>query len=139
MNAVEISVERVCSVLRSLDAGSAMGPDEVHPRLLRECAAYLASPLQQIFSRSLESRVLPDVWKSSIVLPLFKSKSRYDSANYRHVSLTSVCCKAMERILTAELMHYLEANNILSDRQFSFQKGRSTEDQILLEYSEVVK
>ena len=51
----------------------------------------------------------------AIVLPLFKSKSRYDSANYRPRSLTSVCCKAMERILTAELMHYLEANNILSE------------------------
>ena len=52
MNDVKISVERVCSVLRSLDASSAMGPDDVHPHLLRECAAQLASPLQQIFSRS---------------------------------------------------------------------------------------
>ena len=59
MNNVEINVERVCSVLRSLTAGSAMGPDDVHPRLLRECAAQLASPLQQIFSRSFRVESSP--------------------------------------------------------------------------------
>ena len=71
------------------------------------------------------------------MVPLFKSKSRCDPGNYRPVSLTSICCKTMERIITAELVTYLEANNLLSSGQFGFRKGRSIEDQLLLVYSEV--
>ena len=34
-------------------------------------------------------------------------------------------------------MQYLESNGFLSDRQFGFRKSRSTEDQMLLVYSEI--
>ena len=56
---------------------------------------------------------------------------------YCPVSLTSVCCKTMERLVTADLMQYLELNGLLSDRQFGLRKSRSTEDQMLLVYSEI--
>ena len=119
-------------MLTKLDVGSAMGSDGVHPRLLRECAVQLASPFTMIFKSSLMSGVFPGVWLESEVIPLFKAKSRYDAQNYRSVSLTSVYCKSMERILSAELMDYLENNSLLSDRQFGFRRSRSVEDQILL-------
>ena len=39
--------------------------------------------------------------------------------------------------LAANLMQYLEYNGLLSDRQVGFRKSRSTEDQMLLVYSEI--
>ena len=59
--------------------------------------------------------------------------------NYRPVSLTSVPCKAMERLVVKHITDYLEANNILSDFQFGFRAGRSTEDQLLLMYGKVAQ
>ena len=86
---IEINMEKVYSVLTKLDVGSAMGPDCIHPRLLRECAVQLASPLTMIFKSSLMSGVLPGVWLESEGIPLFKAESRYDAENYRPVSHTS--------------------------------------------------
>ena len=42
----------------------------------------LSVPLVIIFKNSLETRSLPEMWLESIVLPLFKAKSRYDPGNY---------------------------------------------------------
>ena len=43
----------------------------------------------------------------------------------------------MERVLASELVQYLESCGLLSDRQFGFRKHISTEDQMLLVYSDV--
>ena len=71
------------------------------------------------------------------MIPFFKTKSKYDPGNYRPVSLTSVYCMTMERVLVSELVSYLELNGLLFERQFGFHKSRSAEDQLLLVYSEV--
>jgi hypothetical protein len=134
-----ITVGEVHGMLLALDSSSAVGPDGIHPNLLKSCASELAYPLSLIFNRSLESGVLPEAWLVSTIVPLFKGKSRYESLNYRPVSLTSVCCKTMERILVSHLVEYLEDNELLSPNQFGFRRGRSTEDQLLLTYADVVE
>ena len=134
---VEISREKVLTVLDSLDPTGAAGPDAVHPKLLRSCAGELAGPLQFLFVKSLLEGVVPDAWRESVIIPIHKGGSRYEPLNYRPVSLTSVPCKCMERILVMAISDYLEGNDILSRHQFGFRKGRSTEDQLLLTYAEV--
>ena len=139
MPEITISVDSVKSVLMSLDSNSSMGPDGIHPVLLKTCCEQLKYPLFIIFSKSLAEGVLPVQWSHSHVVPIYKAKSRYIHLNYRPVSLTSVCCKSLERIIARQLMTFLEENGILSDNQFGFRHGRSTEDQLFLTYCDVVK
>jgi len=132
-----ISYSDVLSVLASLDGNSGMGPDGIHPRLLKECRHQLSYPLCLIFNKSLVAGHLPGMWSLSTVVPLFKGGSRYDPLNYRPISLTSVCCKSMERVIVSHLVEYLELNGLLSSDQFGFRRGRSTEDQLLLTYDDI--
>ena len=134
---LEITSEHVRLALAALDSNSAMGPDNLHPHLLKQCAAELAYPLQIIFSRSLQEGRLPECWKSSLVIPIFKKGSRSDPLNYRPISLTSVVCKTMERLVCAQLRSYLEDNSLLNSNQFGFRTGRGTIDQLLLAYNTV--
>ena len=114
-----------------------MGPDGIHPRLLKDCAQNLCIPLKIIFSLSLDSGCLPSLWKRSDILPLHKKGPRYDPLNYRPISLTSAVGKSLERIIAKHLMNYLESNNILSSIQYGFRSGRSTLDQLMLTYNDV--
>ena len=41
--------------------------------------------------------------------------------------------------MAAHIVDFFEANEILSEKQFGFRKGRGTDDQLLLVYSEVVR
>ena len=132
-----ITVRDVHNALSDLDPNSAMGPDGIHPALLKNCAPEVACPLQKIFSRSLLEGSVPSGWRLSIVAPIYKKGPRYNPLNYRPISLTSVCCKTMERIVCAHLRDYLESNSLLSENQFGFRTGRSTSDQLLLVYNSI--
>ena len=60
----------------------------------------------------------------------FCSSSSRD-ANYRPVSLTSICSKLMEHVIASQLMGHLNTNNILYDLQHGFQDKYSCETQLL--------
>ena len=134
MGDVTFEPRLVEEVLSSLDGSSSMGPDDLHPVFLKSCSSGLAAPLSRIFQTSFHEMALPKLWKESVVVPLFKKGVRSDALNYRPISLTSVCCKVMERIISKSLTDYLESNSLLSNDQFGFRAGRSTEDQLILTY-----
>ena len=55
------------------------GPDNVHPKLLKECACQVLTPLKEIFNESLKSGDLPNVWKRANVTAIFKKGNRRSS------------------------------------------------------------
>ena len=139
MNALQVTYDAVVGKLESLKSSSSAGEDNIHPLLLKSCAETLALPLSLIFRLSLSTGSLPDDWKRSKVVPIFKSGSKSSPLNYRPVSLTSVPCKVLERLLVEHIMDFINENGLFSQNQFGFRSGHSAEDQLLLIYSDVVK
>ena len=73
--------------------------------------------------------VFPDAWGEALLLSfLKKDKPPIDPGSYRPIVLTSCTGKLLERILNKRLQHFLEMNNILTERQLGFRRMRSTED-----------
>ena len=87
--------------------------------------------LTLIFSASLKQEQTPDDWKDAKVTPIFKKGDKSQPANYRPVSLTSVCSKVLEHIIHSHLINFVENNQILCDQQHGFRKHRSCESQLL--------
>lgn len=76
----------------------------------------------------------PSMWKNANVMPLSKGRVHSDPLNYRPISLTSVCCKTLERITVSQLTAYLVEDNLLSLFQFDFRSDCSVSDQLLYTY-----
>jgi hypothetical protein len=74
---------------------------------------------------------IPHDWTQAIVTPVFKRGDAANVDNYRPISLTSVACKIMERVVSADMLHYLRQNNIISNHQHGFLSGRSTSTNLL--------
>ena len=68
--------ETVVDKLLNLDVHKTLGPDDMHPYLLKQCADSLFSPLQYLFNQSLMEGVLPTDWKQANVTPIFKKGSK---------------------------------------------------------------
>ncbi|KAM9590717.1 uncharacterized protein ACIBXB_005842 isoform 1-T1 [Morphnus guianensis] len=98
-----IQEEIVRDLLRHLDTHKSMGPDGIHPRVLRELAEVLAKPLSIIYQRSWSTGEVPEDWRLANVTPIYKKGQREDPGNYRPVSLTSVLGKIMERFVLSAL------------------------------------
>ena len=69
--------------------------------------------------------------RSANVTAIFKKGEKYKPSNYRPVSLTCICCKIQEHILTSNILKHLDAHNILTDCQHGFRARRSCETQLL--------
>jgi len=82
--------------LSNLDAHKSMGPDGMHPRVLRQLVDVVAEPLSVIFERSQRTEEVPEDWRKDSVTPIFKKGKKEDPGNYRPVSLTSTLGKVME-------------------------------------------
>jgi len=76
--------------------------------------------------------VIPSISKNADVTPVFKKGGRDLAENYRPVSLTCVCCKILEHIITSHIRPHLDHNNILSAYQHGFRKLHSCETQLLV-------
>ena len=66
------------------------------------------------------------------VRPIFKKGNKTSPNNYRPVSLTSIVCKIFESFIRNALYDHLVKNNLLSNHQFGFCKGRSCISQLLV-------
>jgi hypothetical protein len=71
---------------------------------------------------------LPQQWKESIIIPIYKKDDKTDCNNYRGISLLSTAYKILSNILLARLTPYV--NEIIGDRQCGFHRNRSTMDQL---------
>ncbi|CAM5148080.1 unnamed protein product, partial [Eretmochelys imbricata] len=132
-----VEIEVVRDYLEKLDVHKSMGPDELHPRVLKELAAVIAEPLAIIFENSWRTGEVPDDWKKANVVPIFKKGKEEDPGNYRPVSLTSVPGKIMEQVLKESILKYLHERKVIRNSQHGFTKGRSCLTNLIAFYDEI--
>ena len=128
---IDFSSDDIMKILSNLKADKSPGPDKIHPSVLKECADVLAYPLYLLFRKSLNEGSLPQDWKDGNVTPIFKKGLKCQVDNYRPVSLTSVICKVMEKVVRNALLNHLMENSLLADNQHGFVPGRSCVNQLL--------
>ena len=96
--------------------------DGIPPKLLLEIVEQISIPLATVLNLSLEEGVVLLEWKETNIIPLFKKGSRNKSENYRPVSLTSVICKLLERLIKDHLVDFLVKNNFINSSIHGFLK-----------------
>jgi len=125
------SVDGILQLLDSLDINKASGPDNIPARVLKLCAPEIAPVLAVLFTQSYNCGKLPKDWLLANITPVFKEGDRSNPANYRPISLTSICSKLMEHILCHDIMSHLDANQILNNCQYGFRPSHSCEAQLI--------
>ncbi|CAM5112066.1 unnamed protein product [Natator depressus] len=132
-----VKEEVVRDYLEKLEVHKSMGPDALHPRVLKELADVIAEPLAIIFENSWRSGEVPEDWKKANVVPIFKNGKKEDPGNYRPVSLTSVPGKIMEQVLKESILKHLEERKVIRNSQHGFPKGKSCLTNLIAFYDEI--
>ena len=103
----EIQAREVRKYLYKIDPNKSFGPDEISPRLLKECCMQLETPIASLFNKSLIQARVPRAWKRTNITPILKGKNK-QAINYRPTSLTSVLIKLFLKIIRDKIVEFLE-------------------------------
>ena len=86
----KISKEEVRVNMKRMKNGKAVGPDDI-PVEVWKCLGEIALEfLTKLYTRTMESERMPEVWRDSILISIFKNKCDVQSCrNYRGIKLIS--------------------------------------------------
>ena len=70
MNDISVSTDEVTKLLKGLNPSKAIGPDELHPRILKELATELGPVFTHLFQQSLDTGEIPEEWTLANIFPL---------------------------------------------------------------------
>ncbi|KAK3514974.1 hypothetical protein QTP70_000744, partial [Hemibagrus guttatus] len=132
VNSVEQKVDKirkdeVRKALKRMKSGKAVGPDDIPVEVWKCLGEAAVEFLASLFNRVLESERMPEEWRRSVLVPIFKNKGDVQScSNYRGIKLMSHTMKLWERVVEARLRKVVE----ICEQQYGFMPRKSTTDAI---------
>ncbi|KAK3517427.1 hypothetical protein QTP70_010672 [Hemibagrus guttatus] len=132
VNSVEQKVDKirkdeVRKALKRMKSGKAVGPDDILVEVWKCLGEAAVEFLTSLFNRVLESERMPEEWRRSVLVPIFKNKGDVQScSNYRGIKLMSHTMKLWEKVVEARLRKVVE----ICEQQYGFMPRKSTTDAI---------
>ena len=85
--------------------------------------------MMELCQRVLDGKGIPDEWKTSVIVPIFKGKGDVmNCGSYRGVKLLEHAIKYVERVLERQIRTLVNLNKT----QFGFVPGKGTVDAIFI-------
>ena len=128
---INLSTERVRKFMCMLPNKHSRSPDGIPSAVLKVLSYELCTPLYILFKMSIDSGTCPLLWKKADITPIYKKGDASQVSNYRPISILPAMCCLFERILADDINFHLHHNRLITDAQYGFVKGRSTELQLL--------
>ena len=130
---ITFAINGFVKLLRVLNSEKVSESDKISARVLKEYTNELDDGSVLLFSVSFMQGKIPEEWRHTIITPVYKDnkENRSKGESYRPISLTSVTCKLVERIIHSHIIKRLDKDQTLSETQHGFRKIRSRETQLL--------
>ena len=121
----DISVEEVRTWLKKMKKGKAQGPDDIPVEAWIALGNKGVEFLANFFNGLLRGEKMPDEWRRSVLVPLYKGKGDVkECGNYRGIKLMRHSMKLWKRLIEAR------KEVTIAELKFGFMSGRSTTDAI---------
>ena len=112
--------------LKKCGKGKATGPDNIPGELIKSMPQDFHRALFSVFTLLARTRTTPNAWLQSKTVLIYKKGDPYIMDNYRPIALANHLYKIWTAMIAQILTEFVECNNILSDTQEGYRKGRST-------------
>ena len=114
--------EEVMEAMNKMKLGKAAGPSEVNMDVIIGSEKFGVEVIKTLCQRVFDGKGMPEEWKTSVVVPIFKGKGDVmDCGTYR-VKLLEHAMKIVERVLENRIRKLVT----IDDMQFGFTPEKST-------------
>ena len=98
--------------------------------LFKILSPILAPPLTHIMNECFRKAIFPKCLKVGRVIQIYKSGIKTDPSNYRPITTLPYISKLLEKCLTSRLAAFFDKFSLLTEFQYGFRAGISTESAI---------
>ena len=116
----------ITKIVNKFDSNKSAGYDSIGNHIIKTVCNEILEPLTTIFNLSISTGSVPDKLKIAKVIPIYKKENVDVFSNYRPVSLLPCFSKILERLIFDRCIDFIDANEILNDKQFGFRPKHST-------------
>ena len=120
--------DEISASIRKLKTGKSQGLDGIGAEFYKHTCHIICPMLRDIFNTILNTGVFPNCWRDSVIVPIHKSGSKLDPANYRGISLINVMYKIFSNIVYTRLNDWAEGYGKIDESQAGFRAEYSTTD-----------
>jgi hypothetical protein len=98
-------------IIKKLKRHKSPGIDQILAELIKARGRTTLSEIYKLIYSIWNKEALPELWKKSITVPVYKKGDKTDFNNYTVISLLSTTCKILFNILLSRLTPYGEEIN----------------------------
>ena len=125
----KVSRKEVREAIRKMKHGKAVGLSEVTTEMIVAGGRIAEEVMLQLCQRVLDGKGVPDNWKTSVVVSIFKGKGDVmNCGSYRGVKLLEHGMKIIERVLERRIQTLVD----FDEAQFGFMPIKETTDALFL-------
>ena len=125
----KVACNEIVEAIQGMKSGKATGPSEVSVEMIVASGEIGVKVMMELCQRELDGRKMPDEWKTSVIVPIFKGKGDVMSCgSYREAKLLEHAMKIVERALERQIRTLVNLNEM----QFGFMPGKGTVDAIFI-------
>ena len=126
---VQQTSAEVNAAMNRMKTGKAVGPDDIPVEAWRCIGELVIDFITRLFNKILEDERMPDEWRRSVLVPIFKNKGDVQScSNYRGIKLISHTVKLSEGVIEARL----RCEVMISEQHYGFMPKRALLTPVLL-------
>ena len=114
---IELTIEK-------LKNHKSSGIDQIPAELIKAGGRTIRGEIHKLIISVWNKEELPDEWKESIIVPIYKKGDKTDCNNYRGITLLPTTYKVLSNILLSRLIPY--TNEVIGNHQCGFRRNRST-------------
>jgi len=119
----ELNIEDVKTAVRDLKNNKVAGTDGIHLELIKYGGNKLLNRIYELVRQIWEEERIPEEWKETIIVPIYKRGDRDRCENYRGIVLENAPYKIFVNIILLKIKPYIE--KITGDCQNRFREGSS--------------
>ena len=124
---VKVAHNEIVEAMQKTKLGKATGPSEVSVGMIVASGEIGVKVMMELCQRVLDGRGMPDEWKTSVIVPIFKGKGDVMSCgSYRGVKLLEHAMKIVERVLERQIRTLVNLNKM----EFGFSPRKGAVDAI---------
>jgi len=96
--------------------------------MIKAFSTSVTPPITKVINLSISQNLFPSMWKTAVVIPVFKSGDPHPMSNYRPISILPTVSKIAEKLIAKQIINHLNTTTYtLHPMQFGFRVKYSTE------------